>query len=83
MLHGQACAELEERLTRPIDEFIQEGSPGWVSDGAIHVHEASLTQVFACMSGAHGMQVRTCMSTVQQRSIGRSFARAEWSSRAT
>ena len=51
MLHGQACAELEERLTRPIDEFIQNGSPGWVSDGAIHVHETSLTQVFTCMSG--------------------------------
>ena len=51
MLHGQACAEFEERLTRPIDEFIQDGSPRRVSDGAIHVHKTSLTQVFACMSG--------------------------------
>ena len=38
MFHGQARREFEERLTRPIDEFIQDGPPGSVSDRAINVH---------------------------------------------
>ena len=38
MLHDQAPADLEERLTRPTDELIQDGSPGWVSDCAEDVH---------------------------------------------
>ena len=38
MFDDQAPAEFEERLTRPIDELIQDGSPGWVSDRAVDVH---------------------------------------------
>ena len=38
MFHDQAPAEFEERLTRPIDELIQDGSPRWVSDSAVDVH---------------------------------------------
>ena len=38
MLHDQTRADVEERLTGPIDELIQDGSPGWVGDRAVNVH---------------------------------------------
>ena len=59
MFHDQAPADLEERLTRPIDELIQDGSPGWVSDRAEDVHMST--------AGLRGevmyMQAPACMST--------------------
>ena len=50
MFHDQAPTEFEERLTRPIDEFIQDGPPGSVSDRAIDVHMANDMQAWTCMS---------------------------------
>ena len=37
MLHRQTRAEFEERLTGPIDELIQDDSPGSVGNRAVDV----------------------------------------------
>ena len=42
MFHDQARTELEERLTGAVDEFIQDGPSGAVSDRAIDVHVPGL-----------------------------------------
>ena len=64
MVHGQAPTKLEERLTRPIHELIQDGPPGSVSDRAINVHMT------------HGMQAQDCASTPAGRCAPRSAPHA-------
>lgn len=60
MFHDQAPADLEERLTWPIDELIQDGSPGRVSDRAEDVHMSTA----GLRVGLLYMQAPACMSTV-------------------
>lgn len=55
MFHDQARAELEERLTRAVDEFIQDGPPGGVSDRAIDVHVPGLRK---CSLACQGLMIR-------------------------
>ena len=69
MFHDQARTELEERLTRPVDEFIQDGPPRGVSDRAIDVHVPGLRKWSLACQGLDDTQAWACMSTVPRRRI--------------
>ena len=56
----------EERLTGAVDEFIQDGPPGAVSDRAIDVHVSGLRKWSLACQGLMIRKQGACMSTAPQ-----------------